>query len=49
MKINFYLINYKIQDQLMIMENGSKIMIDNIICNKWSELMEIDIAAILIF
>ena len=43
MKINFYLINYKTQDQLMIMENGSRIMKNNILCNRWSELMEIDI------
>jgi hypothetical protein len=49
MKINFYLINYKTQDQLMIMENGDKIMKNNKIYNRWSELMEIDIAEILIF
>ena len=34
MKINFYLINYKTQDQLMIMENGDKIMKNNKIYNR---------------
>ena len=34
MKINFYLINYKTQEQLMIMENGDKIMKNNKIYNR---------------